>query len=288
MCLCGLSLEAAPLKDTLRREVVAIPYKKGGDPLLNDLWRSYRRTKRDSKKEAILKQIRLFAISKGLPDQVFEADFDLYKLTRNKNYKLRSTEFVETLMDLEENADRFYSVLFVEYFNYDNESVSLKSYLLDNRDELSRTSHKSYLEAVRPSDWFYLSYPRELISNDYEYFLWRYTRGNSGIGELLEDYVKGKYPQEDYIRCRMADKDQLLDFGGYRFLCVRTRLVFDDIQYVLLLDIRRRQGTPHSLISAIALSIHSCSSSLLICSSMFRKVPQGALRFFLALLKLVL
>ena len=211
MCLCGLSLEAAPLKDTLRREVVAIPYKKGWDPLLNDLWRSYRRTKRDSKKEAILKQIRLFAISKGLPDQVFQADLDLYRLTRNKNYKLRSTEFVETLMDLEENADRFYSVLFVEYFNYDNESVSLKSYLLDNRDELSRTSHKSYLEAVRPSDWFYLSYPRELISNDYEYFLWCYTRGNTGIGELLEDYVKGKYPQEDYIRCRMADKDQLLD-----------------------------------------------------------------------------
>ena len=58
------------MKDTLRREVVAIPYKKGWDPLLNDLWRSYRRTKRDSKKEAILKQIRLFAISKGLPDHV--------------------------------------------------------------------------------------------------------------------------------------------------------------------------------------------------------------------------
>jgi len=211
MCLCGLSLEAAPLKDTLRREVVAIPYKKGWDPLLNDLWRSYRRTKRDSKKEAILKQIRLFAISKGLPDQVFRADFDLYKLTRNKNYKLRSTEFVETLMDLEENADRFYSVLFVEYFNYDNESVSLKSYLLDNREELSRTSHMSFLKSDRPSDWLYLDYPRELITNDYEYFLWRFARKNSAIGDELENYAKGKYPQEEYLRCQMANKNQLLD-----------------------------------------------------------------------------
>ena len=178
-------------------------------PVIENLWRAYRKERRESKQLSILEQIRQYAVSMGLKEQIYESSRTIFSI---KYYHLNSGQtdsvYKETLAFIEENASPFFSLYFVSnsYWRIKGNKID---YLLKNKDALSGCYHKQFLmdkERGGYRRWLFRNFPIELIDNDFDYFLWAW-----GGEKDIKDNVKGNFLQEGYLKCLEAKEEKDLE-----------------------------------------------------------------------------
>lgn len=192
------------------------------DPVIADLYRKYQKTSRNSKEISLLNQMKSYALSKGYEEVLYYSCNMLYYGVAKSNYKLRDSVAKETVAFLEEHASPFFAAMFVA----NNRSLKeLKDYILNWKDSLTSQYHTQFIKEEDRSSWrvdnyIYLSYPIDLIKNDFEYFLWRKNRDyyTENLDAVLRDYAKCDSLQEGWLACHDAKTVEELNLLHERYI----------------------------------------------------------------------